>query len=451
MVDYRSSRALSGRRRRRYRLRGAPEERATSKLRAGLGTIPAAETGSARTILFPRDPADLRGRRFLMVSAPFGPFGVALAEALEAKGAEVRRMIFSAGDAFDWRRPGGIPFRASAEAWRVQAPSLLKDYTDIVIFGEGGAYNRAVLDLGDVLPARIWVLENGYFRPDWITVERNGVNGSSRLPRSREGYLAGPTEASPARSVGRILPHHVANISLHHLAQMVGAPMFPRHANHYTVSPWRQCLGHVRRYLALTFSGSAEGAVDLLIQRGPFFIACLQREGDAQLLRYSRYADNTAFLAEVMRSFAASAPANVRLVVKNHPLDPGIIDLKGVTRRLAATHGLLDRVDFIDGGNLARLCRASRGMVVNNSSAALSALGFQTPVKVMGDAFFDFAGLTHQGVLDGFWTSPEGPDMDLFARFRAHVIDRTQVNGNYHEPNALKSTAAGVVAVFQRG
>ena len=387
MVDYRSSRALSGRRRRRYRLRGAPEERATSKLRAGLGAIPAAETGSARTILFPRDPADLRGRRFLMVSAPFGPFGVALAEALEAKGAEVRRMIFSAGDAFDWRRPGGIPFRASAEAWRVQAPSLLKDYTDIVIFGEGGAYNRAVLDLGDVLPARIWVLENGYFRPDWITVERNGVNGSSRLPRSREGYLAGPTEASPARSVGRILPHHVANISLHHLAQMVGAPMFPRHANHYTVSPWRQCLGHVRRYLALTFSGSAEGAVDLLIQRGPFFIACLQREGDAQLLRYSRYADNTAFLAEVMRS----------------------------------------------------------------SSAALSALGFQTPVKVMGDAFFDFAGLTHQGVLDGFWTSPEGPDMDLFARFRAHVIDRTQVNGNYHEPNALKSTAAGVVAVFQRG
>ena len=41
--------------------------------------------------------------------------------------------------------------------------------------------------------------------------------------------------------------------------------------------------------------------------------------------------------------------------------------------------------------------------------------------------------------------------MDLLARFRAHVIDRTQVNGNYHEPNALKSTAAGVVAVFQRG
>lgn len=451
MVDYRTSRALSGRRRRRYRLRGVPGEREISTLRTLSGAVSPPETGSAHPVLFPRKAADLRGRRFLIVSAPFGPFGGVLAAALEAQGAEVRRMIFNAGDAFDWRRAGGVRFRDTPDIWRRDAPAILADYTDIVIFGEGGSYNRAVLDLTDVIPARVWVLENGYFRPDWITVERNGVNGSSRLPRSREGYPAPPPEPSLVRPVGKILPHHVANISLYHMVQLAGTAMFPRYANHYSVSPWRQCLGHIRRYVALTFSGPAEGAVDLLIQRGPFFIACLQREGDAQLLRYSRYADNTAFLAEVMRSFAASAPADARLAVKNHPLDPGVIDIKGVTRRLAAENGLLDRVDFIDGGNLARLCRASRGMVVNNSSAALSALGFQTPVKVMGDAFFDFAGLTHQGGLDGFWTSPQRPDADLFTRFRAHVIDRTQVNGNYHEPKALRSTAAGVVAVFQRG
>lgn len=451
MVDYRTSRALSGRRRRRYRLRGVPDERVISKLRASPSAVTSAEAGSAHTVPFPRNPADLRGRRFLIVSAPFGPFGGVLAETLEAQGAEVRRMIFNAGDALDWRRSGGVRFRESPEIWRRDAPAFLADYTDIVLFGEGGGYNRTVLDLTDVIPARVWVLENGYFRPDWVTVERDGVNGSSRLPRSRGGYLAPPPEPSPVRPIGKILPHHVANISLYHLVQWAGAGMFPRYANHYSVSPWRQCLGHIRRYVALTFSGPAEGAVDLLIQRGPFFIACLQREGDAQLLRYSRYADNTAFLAEVMRSFAASAPADARLAVKNHPLDPGVVDIKGVTRRLAAANGLLDRVDFIDGGNLARLCRASRGMVVNNSSAALSALGFQTPVKVLGDAFFDFAGLTHQDGLDQFWTSPQRPDADLFARFRAHVIDRTQVNGNYHEPKALRATAAGVVAVFQRG
>ena len=37
---------------------------------------------------------------------------------------------------------------------------------------------------------------------------------------------------------------------------------------------------------------------------------------------------------------------------------------------------------------LSQLCRASKGMVVNNSTAALSALGFGAPVKVLGKAFF---------------------------------------------------------------
>ena len=42
------------------------------------------------------------------------------------------------------------------------------------------------------------MLENGYFRPDWVTVERNGVNASSGLPRFREGYPAPAPEAAPA-------------------------------------------------------------------------------------------------------------------------------------------------------------------------------------------------------------------------------------------------------------
>ena len=37
-----------------------------------------------------------------------------------------------------------------------------------------------------------------------------------------------------------------------------------------------------------------------------------------------------------------------------------------------------------------------------------------------------------------------------FAGFRAHVIAQTQVNGNYHEPRAMKATAAGIAAVFEK-
>ena len=385
-----------------------------------------------------------------MVSAPFGPFGAALAGVLEARGAVVNRMIFNAGDAMDWRRSGGVAFKGGADAWTSRLEEMTAGFTDLILFGEGGPYNRAVLSARDGLAASVWVLENGYFRPDWITVERNGVNASSGLPRFRQGYPSpAPILAEPV-PVGRILPYHVVNISAYHLVQALGGLLFPRYANHYTVSPLAQCVGHIRRYLGLAFQSSAASHVDAIAPRGAFFIACLQREGDAQLLRYSRYPDNTAFLAELLTSFAAHAPRDARLVVKNHPLDPGVVDLAAVTRRLVIERGLQGRVDFIDGGNLAQLCRASRGMVVNNSSAALSALGFQTPVKVLGDAFFDFDGLTDQKPLDAFWLAPQGPDPALFARFRAHVIAQSQVNGNFHEPRAIQRTAHGVADMFER-
>lgn len=445
----------------------------------------------------PRPGQSLVGRRFLIVTAPFGPFGRALAEQLAAEGASVARMLFNAGDAAYWRRSGAVPYTGDVRRWPQRLAKLVQEQglTDLIVFGEGGPYNQAVLSQAEKLkaaaaarsagagveadaagaagrtqphnaaqaasargaseggspnahPLRIWVLENGYFRPDWITVEENGVNASSGLPRDRKSYDPPIPEMLPTRQVGKILPHHVINISLYHAMQPFGRLIFSKYVYPYTQSPWLQFAGHVRRYLSLTVRSKAQSDAQVIRARGPFFLACLQREGDAQLLRYSHYADNTAFLAEVLSSFARHAPEDARLVVKNHPLDPGLVDLARMTHVLAVERGIADRVDFIDGGNLAALCRASSGMVVNNSSAALSALGFSTPVKVLGEAFFDIDGLTDQKPIDAFWTNPTAPDDDLFLRFKAHVINRTQVNGNYHEPRARKHTARALARRF---
>tara|TARA_R110002012_G_scaffold314387_2_gene527064 strand:+ start:11601 stop:12758 length:1158 start_codon:yes stop_codon:yes gene_type:complete len=385
------------------------------------------------------------------VTIPFGPFAGVLADALTERGAGVARMIFNAGDLLSWRRREGLAYRGNAGAWPQRLAELVPNFTDVVIFGEGGPYNRAVVALAPTMSARLWVLENGYFRPDWVTVERGGVNAASRLPRDRSAYSVAVPEGPVPRSVGRILPHHVINISLHHLVQVPGRILFPRYAPAYTAPAWLQCAGHIRRYLAGLLRPVREADSGTIAARGPFFLVCLQREGDTQLLRYSSLPDNTAFLAEVMSSFVRHAPADARLVVKNHPLDPGLLDLRRVTRSLTIERGLDGRVDFIDGGNLADLCRASRGMVVNNSSAALSALGFGTPVRVLGDAFFDFEGLTDQQALDAFWKAPEPPDADLFRRFRATVIVQTQINGSYHAPGAVRDTAARLAEVFAAG
>ena len=116
--------------------------------------------------------AAMAGRRFLIVSAPFGAFSRHFAAELRRRGAAVTRVLFNAGDLMDWGGRDAIRFLEGPQAWPEAFRRLAGDgFTDILIFGEGGPYNRAVLDQARDVRANVWVFENGYFRPHWITVE----------------------------------------------------------------------------------------------------------------------------------------------------------------------------------------------------------------------------------------------------------------------------------------
>ncbi|HEV2081457.1 MAG TPA: capsular biosynthesis protein [Brevundimonas sp.] len=380
-------------------------------------------------------------RRFLLVNLPYGPFGRELADALRARGAEVGHMVFNAGDLIDRRGPGGIEYRGRPEEWPATWRALAPAWTDVVVYGEGRWQARAVLDTAGSRP-RVWVLENGYFRPDWVTLERDAVAADSPvLPRSAAAYAGHSSEAPEPEPVGPVTRPLVTAVARYWLAEHF-LPIFPRHDPGFEAPPWRQAAGHLARWIRLRVSPPVDPAG--IAAKGPFFLACLQREGDTQLTRHSDLKTNAAFIDRVVGDFAASSPTDVRLVIKNHPLDPAVIDQGRSVRRAAARHAVADRVEFIDGGALAPLCRASRGLVVNNSSSALAALGFGTPVKVLGRAFFDFEGLSDQKALSDFWSAPTPPDPDLFLRFRAAVIERTQINGSFEGPRLRASTARRV-------
>ncbi len=380
-------------------------------------------------------------RRFLLVNLPYGPFGRELAGALRARGAEVGHMVFNAGDVVSRRGPGAIEYRGPPEAWPATYRRLAPAWTDVVVYGEGRWQARPAIETAGDVP-KVWILENGYFRPDWVTLERDGVAAaSSALPAAASAYATRPADVPEPDPVGPVTRPLVLAVARYWLAEQF-LPIFPRPHAGFDVPPWRQAAGHVWRWARLRLQGPVHA--DRVAADGPYVLACLQREGDSQLIRHSDLHTNAAFLEAVIADFARNAPPELRLVVKNHPLDPAVVDQRASTRAVAGRHGVRDRVVFIDGGAMATLCRASRGLVVNNSSAALAALGFGTPVKVLGRAFFDFEGLTHQGPLAEFWRAPVAPDPDLFQSFRAAVIARTQINGSFEGPRLRRRTAEHV-------
>ena len=421
-------------------------------LASATGTgFPARAARGAAPFVSSNDP-DLTARRFLLVSAPFGPFARVFADELRRRGADVTRMLFSAGDALWWgTNRDTCAFTGSADAWAAEVVERTSAFTDVLVFGESGPYNGAVLSRISDIKAQVWVFENGYFRPNWITLERDGVNGNSGLPKSREAYEAVEIPPQHSAPVGLILPFHVLNISLHHLAHIPGKRFFPNFKFPYAHSFSQQGWSHAWAFVQKKLLGLNRNRFRASEEQRPYFVACLQRDGDHQLLAYSDFRTNAQFLEHVIDSFARHGPRNTYLLIKNHPLDSGLGNLRQLTAELAARNDVAHRVVFIDEANFNSLSKASLGIVVNNSTAGLTAMGQSIPVKVLGKAIFNIEGLADQKPLDAFWQTPVPPELALFERFRSFVIATTQVPGSFHAPRHIRPTARRLADVLIHG
>jgi capsular polysaccharide export protein len=139
----------------------------------------------------------------------------------------------------------------------------------------------------------------------------------------------------------------------------------------------------------------------------------------------------------VMKSFARHAPKTARLVIKNHPLDMGLVNYKKVVRGLSDRFDVVGRVEYMETGNLdAMLCHA-RGTVTVNSTVGALSVGLNCPTITLSDPIYNLPGLTYQGILEEFWQDEVRPDAELFKHFRNTVIHTTQVNGGLYSREGI--------------
>src|SRR6056297_3804218 len=124
------------------------------------------------------------GRTFLFLQGPHGPFFYRLGQMLTRAGATVWRVGFNAGDQAFWPdRRSYIPYLDTPENWPATFTALLSDkgVTDLVLYGDTRPIHAQAVAAARTAGLRIHVFEEGYLRPYWVTYERGGTNGHSRL------------------------------------------------------------------------------------------------------------------------------------------------------------------------------------------------------------------------------------------------------------------------------
>jgi capsular polysaccharide export protein len=387
-------------------------------------------------------------RHFLFVTAPFGPFSKRLARSLRTYGARCRRVILNGGDMAEWGLREAVVYRGARGTWRDWIREHLKrsGVTDLITHGDSHSYAAEAIKAARELNIAVHVFEQGYFRPHWITLERDGVNAHSRLPKSADDYrriIVTQPLAQPA-PVGRITPTAVRRIVRHQLASYALAPLFPQFRNPYAYGALRQGAAHVMRFARqkLLRRPHRRRLQALLRSPYPVFLALLQRPGDSQLTRHSRFAESRGFIEHVIFDFAANAAPTARLLFKSHPLDHGIEPHGLFIREAAAIAGVADRVFFADEGHFPSLIGRACGVVTVNSTGGLSAIEAGLPTIVLGRAIYDMEGLTHQLGLSTFWRTPQNPDGELFEKFRAVVMASCQINGAFSTEHGMRLSLA---------
>ncbi len=377
-------------------------------------------------------------KHFLLLQGVCSPFFSRLADGLEAEGHAVTKVNFNGGDLAYWGLRKSRWFRGRPQEVRDFLDRLYRELgiTDQVLFGDRRPVHRPAAEHGEAAGIRTHVFEEGYFRPHWVTLEREGVNGHSLLPRDPDWFRrVGPGVSDPKkRRFSSPFWVRAAHDVAYHAASAVNPFLFPRYRTHAPVSAPVEYLGYARRFALMGRYERRDAALigELLASKPAYYVLPLQLNSDAQIRDHSRFDGMVEVVEYVLDSFARHAPASSKLVIKNHPLDFGGISYPQVIEGLARRFGVTGRVLYLESGNLEQLVKTARGMVTVNSTAGAVALGLDCPTIALSDPIYNLPGLTFQGSLDAFWREGERPDRELFRHFRNTVIFSTQVNGGFY-------------------
>lgn len=382
------------------------------------------------------------GRRFLLLQGPHGPFFGQLADCLRAAGAEVLRIGFNRGDEVFWgRRPGYEAYRGRPADWpsHLSVRVVEAGITDIVLYGDTRPVHAAARSLALTRGIVLHVFEEGYLRPWWVTYERGGSNGHSRLmsldlATIRRAVRRAPQPDPDPPSHWGDLRHHVLHGALYHFFVLALNRAYPNYASHRALGVAGEFRLYLRRLLLMPLHRVERMIATRRVLRGgfPCHIVLLQLEHDASFRFHSPFASITEFIDLCLTGFAAGAPGDHHLVFKAHPLDDGRAPVARRIRETARRLGLADRVHFVRGGKLAALLDRARSAVTVNSTAGQQALWRGLPLLAFGSAIYLKPGLVSRQPIADFFRKPDRPDLAAYRDFRVFLLETSQLPGGFY-------------------
>lgn len=371
------------------------------------------------------------------MQGPLGPFFARCARYFSERGLQTHKINFNGGDRlFGWA-DHLVDYRGGPAGWPEYFAGYLRqhDIRAVVVYGDCRYYHREARAVCEAQGVSFWAYEEGYLRPDFVTLEQGGVNGFSGTDWSPEAvHNYTPHNRSNTIRIGQTFWQRAWFAIAYYITSCFSRREFSGYRHHRPRNCVQEALCWLKSlYRKGLYKFTQRKYTASLVERhsGEYYLYALQTQDDFQLREHSDFDDIEDSIGEVVRSFAQGAAEHELLVIKHHPMDRGFCHYGKLINRLAREHKVRGRVVYCHDLHLPTLLKHARGLVTINSTVGISALLHKVPTITLGRALYDQPGLTHQGTLSEFWQSPQPVDPEFFRAFRTYLYERTQLDGSF--------------------
>lgn len=215
-------------------------------------------------------------------------------------------------------------------------------FTDVVVMGSQRDIHTKIYPIAKENNATIHVFEEGYLRPSWVTLERDGVNGYSQLPKEADWYRDA-AKLIPDYKDGKLVSNPIRMLALHeiayHLPNILNFLFYPGYRTHRQAISGLEFAGWARRFARMPIweRQDKHNIEELISSQRDFYVLPLQLDFDSQIIHHSPFSNMIEVIDKVTSSFAQFAPSTSTLVIKNHPLDTGFVNYRKAIKSLRKT------------------------------------------------------------------------------------------------------------------
>lgn len=410
---------------------------------------------------------NLEGRVFLMLQGPQSNFFLKLAHAIARSSGKSIKVNLCGGDVLLWRRLGDVKgattlsYNGKVSSFPLYIASLYDKYkvTDLVLYSDWRPMHQDAILIAKNKNIRVWVYEEGYLRQGYVTLERSGVNGRSSIPKTKEEILKRAKHIISHNDVGaKVEPtmrRKVLYAIEHHFGNVILFPFFYHYRTHREHNILFELIGILPRYLKRkTRIKKSFDTLDAFFKdKREYYLYPLQLNTDSQVQLYSPYIRQEETISHVITSFAKFAPKNTRLLIKNHPLDNGLIHYADFIYSMAKVMGVEGRVTFVEDGNTSDLIEKAKALVLINSTVGLSALVKHKRVYCLGYSVYSIKGLADSYLtmsLDDFWQDTKEIDLNVLESYLKVLTHDALIKGDFYSKQAVNVAVINSIRRFEK-